>query len=93
MNTNAENISRLSSDSLEVRSSLQGTIESMDKTADISERFSKNITKTEVLNETIHEVERLTTGCFSSIDEIIESIDNLVENTQELNKELNIFKT
>ncbi len=97
MTSNAENITYLSSDSLEVRSSLHETIGIMDETASISEnsaeQFSDNITKLEKLVHTIHDVESLTTESFSNIQEIVDNIDNLVENTQQLNKELNIYKT
>ena len=97
MTSNAENITHLSADSLEVRSSLEETIEIMDETASLSEssakNFSENIEKLERLVKTIHDVESLTTGSFSNIQEIVQTIDSLVENTQQLNQELNTYKT
>ncbi len=97
MNANAENITHLSSDSLAVRSTLQDTIEIMDETAGISHRsannFSENITKLQTLVQTIHNVETLTNNSFASIQEIVGTIDKLVDNTQQLNQELNIYKT
>jgi methyl-accepting chemotaxis protein len=97
MTSNAENITHLSSDSLEVRSSLEKTIEIMDETAGLSKNsarnFSENIIKLESLVKTIHDVEALTTDSFSSIEEIVETIDSLVANAQQLNQELNIYKT
>ena len=97
MNTNAENIAHLSADSLEVQSSLQETIEIMDETANISDKSSKdfgeNIVKLETLVATIHEVETLTTDSFSNIQEIVETIETLVNNSQQLNDELNVYKT
>jgi methyl-accepting chemotaxis protein len=97
MTSNAENITLLSSDSLEVRSSLEETIEIMDETAGLSEKsaknFNDNIIKLERLVKTIHEVETSTADSFSSIDEIIQTIDSLVDNAQQLNEELNIYRT
>ena len=97
MTSNAENITHLSSDSLGVRSSLQETIEIMDETASLSENstknFGENIEKLERLVDTIHDVESLTTGSFSNIQEIVQTIDILVENTEQLNQELNTYKT
>jgi len=97
MTSNAKNITDLSSDSLEVRSSLQDTIEIMDETAGLSENsaknFSENIIKLETLVQTIHDVEALTTDSFSNIQEIVETIDSLVTNAQQLNQELNIYQT
>jgi len=97
MTTNAENITSLSSDSIEIRSTLEETITIMDETANISEKssknFSDNILKLEGLVETIHEIETSTTDSFSSIEEIVQTIDSLVTNAQQLNSELNIYKT
>ena len=97
MTSNAENITHLSADSLEVSSSLQETIGIMDETAGLSEKsarkFSENITKLESLVKTIHDVETLTTDSFTSIQEIVDTIDSLVTSAQQLNQELNIYKT
>ncbi len=97
MNSNAENITQLSSDSTEVRTSLENTIEIMNETANLSEKssknFSENILKLEILVKTINDVEALTTSSFSSIQEIVNTINDLVENSQKLNQELNVYKT
>lgn len=97
MTSNAKNITHLSADSIEVRSSLQETIGIMDETAGLSEssarKFSENITKLESLVQTIHDVEALSTDSFASIEEIVETIDRLVETAQQLNEELNIYHT
>ncbi len=97
MNHNAENITHLSSDSNEVRMTLQETIEIMDETVNISEKSSKNfgenIIKLETLVATIHDVQTLTTDNFSSIQEIVETIETLVNNSHQLNNELNVYQT
>jgi methyl-accepting chemotaxis protein len=97
MNHNAENITHLSADSNEVRMTLQETIDIMEETANISERSSKdfgeNITKLETLVSTIHDVQTLTTDNFSSIQEIVETIETLVNNSRQLNDELNVYQT
>ncbi len=97
MNNNVENITHLSADSIEVRESLQETIEIMDETVSVSEtssqEFSVNITKLETLVSTINEVEALTSESFSNIQEIVSTIKTLVDNSEQLNSELNIYKT
>ena len=97
MNTNAENITLLTSASTEVRSTLNETIEIIDETAKISENssenFNSNIAKLDTLVTTIHDVETLTKDSFSHIQEIVQTIESLVDSSGQLNTELNTFRT
>jgi methyl-accepting chemotaxis protein len=97
MNTNAKNITQLSIDSSEMRSTLTQTIQIVNETADLSgkssKEFSKNILKLENLVVTIHDVETLTSSSFSYIQDIVKTIDSLIASTKELNDELNTFRS
>ncbi len=97
MNANAKNITQLSLDSNDMRSLLTKTIQIVNETAKLSgkssQEFAKNISKLETLVSTINNVEALTTESFTNIQEIVKTINSLMHSTQELNKELDTFKS
>lgn len=97
MNNNAENITKLTQDSSEVKETLQDTITIMNETASLSdasaESFSTNIIKLDDFVATIHEVEDLTTAGFSQVQEIVETIEDLVTSAKQLKAELDKFNT
>ena len=97
MNNNAENITKLTHDSVEVKETLKDTISIMSETADLSDTsaasFATNIIKLDDFVETIHEVENLTTDGFSQIQEIVETIEELVNSSKQLKSELDKFST
>jgi len=97
MNTNAKNITQLSLDSNDMRSLLTKTIQIVNETAKLSgkssQEFAKNISKLETLVSTINNIEVLTTESFTNIQEIVKTINSLMHSTQELNQELNTFKS
>jgi len=97
MNENAENISNLTSKSKEMKDSLTQTIDMMKDTVVMSGKSSKDLgTNAQKLNDlvaTIKKVETLTNESFESITNVVETVDTLLDNSKELNSELNLFKT
>lgn len=97
MNNNAENITKLNTDSAAVKVTLDETIEIMNETARLSEHsaqsFDQNIVKLDSVVGTISEVQSSTIDNFSHIEKIVSSIDTLVESANQLNGELNRFTT
>jgi len=97
MHINASNINQLSSDSIEMQSTLSKTIIIVDETAKLSAKsslsFGKNIDKLQNLVSTIGSVESLASESFENIKEIVSTIDSLAHSTKELERELDIFRT
>lgn len=97
MSTNAKHITRLSTDSRQMHDTLLDTIHLVNETAQLSgkssDEFTKNITQLEQLVTTIHSIKSQSTQSVAHIEEIVSTISSLVENTQELNDKLNVFKS
>lgn len=97
MNNNAENITTLTDDSTEVKKTLQETITIMNETANLSdvssESFAENIVRLDAFVTTVHEVEHLTSDGFSQVQEIVNTIGELVNSSKALKSELDKFKT
>ena len=97
MNTNAKNITELSTVSNDMRSIIENTVEIMNETAQLSENsskaFSHNITKLDNLVNMIQDVESLSISGSTNVKEIVDTIDNLLASSQKLQSDLNIYKT
>ena len=97
MNKNANNISELTSVSHEMRDIVENTVEIMNETDQLSQHSAKslddNIKKLDGLVSMIQTVESLSVESFSDIGDIVSTIDDLVDSSQKLQNELNIYKT
>ena len=97
MDNNSKNIIHLSETSKEVCDILSQTNKIMNKTSKITETSSKNLNnnihKLDGLVNTIQEVEVLSSKSYSNIHKIVESIDMLLDSSNKLNSELQVFKT
>ncbi len=97
MNDNADNITLLSTASREMHSVIENTVQIMNETAKLSENssgsLSNNITKLDKLVSMIESVESLTISSNSNVEEIVSIIDTLLKSSQQLQSELNTYRT
>ncbi|MFA6138757.1 MAG: methyl-accepting chemotaxis protein [Sulfurimonas sp.] len=97
MNDNADNITHLSTASRNVNSIIEKTVEIMNETAKLSEHssrgLSENITKLDKLVSMIEGVESLTIGSNSHVEKIANTIDTLLNSSQQLQRELHTYRT
>lgn len=97
INKNAANIAKLSKDSSDVSITLEKTVHTMREAAQRSNSaassFSENSEKIGKLIEAIHANETMTTANYEYIQEIANTISILVNSSDKLKKELNIFNT